>query len=167
MAALANVFFRDIFCHVIPGASVLPTATGYATGTASGVAIQLGGLAPIGKLLARLNFAAGSVSGVVAMWFATATASSGAFTSIAATLVSIATTLSLSTQYYLGIDTRNEAFCNLASATSGAPTWCQVVMSVSGSAIGGAMEVLGWECGSEPASTFDSAAAVVKYTTFY
>jgi hypothetical protein len=150
MPALANVYFKDLFTEIDPG--LLPSAISV-TGTLSGSAIQIGGLSPWGKLLFDLTFAAGSISGSVAMWLATASASGGAFASLSATLLSIATTLSLSEQYNLKLDTRGEFFCNLGT-TSVAPTWVQVVISITGSTVVAAMKCLGWEAGADPASSF-------------
>ncbi len=162
---LANYFFGDLFTDIDSG--IVPASTGIATGTTSGSAIQLGGAPGFEKWRFDLMFAAGSVAGSISMWLATATASSGAFTSISATLVSIITTLSLSCNYRLRIDSRDVAFANLSS-TSAAPSWVQVVVSVTGSAIAGAMQILGWEAKQDVASVFQTPALPkVAVTTFY
>jgi hypothetical protein len=160
MSALANVFFKDLFTEIDPG--LLPQSL--AIGTTSGSAIQLGGVVPFDKLLFDLVFGAGSVAGSVSMYLETATASGATFTSISQTLVSTVTTLSLSAQYDLKIDTRLIAFCNLATA----PLWVHVVVIVTGAAIPMAMKVLGWEAGFDPVNVMiTSTKPVTGYTAFY
>lgn len=162
---LANYFFSDLFTDIDSG--IVPASTGIATGTTSGSAIQLGGPPGFEKWLFEILFAAGSISGSVKMWLETATASAGAFTSLSATLVSIVTTLSLSANYRLRIDSRDVAFANLSS-TSPAPRWVHVVVSVTGAAIPAAMHVLGWEAKQDVANVFNPPALpLVAQTTFY
>jgi hypothetical protein len=163
---LANVFFRDIFAHEAGG--ILPQAV--ATGTTSGTAVQLGGLGPLGKQLIRFITTNASAAASISMYLETATASAGAYTSISQTLVSAALVASSTSalQVTLVLDTRNEAFANLATA-SGAPKWFHVVLVISGAALTGALDVLGWEAGNDPAKNYDAASTAVQLaeTDFY
>jgi hypothetical protein len=160
---LQNYFFSDLFTDVDSG---ILTQT-LATGSTSGSAIQIGGKAGFEKLLFEMLFAAGSAAGSVSMWLATASASSGTFGSLSQTLVSIITTLSLSANYRLRIDTRDVAFANLSSVAA-APTFVQVVVAVTGAAIPMAMHVLGWESKVDPNNVFITRTIpVVAQTTFY
>ncbi len=163
---LANVFFRDVFATLDGG--FLPGSI--AAATASGNAIQLGGSAPLGKLLFRLITTNASAATSVTMYLATATASGGSYTSISQTGVS-ATQVASSTstiKTYLEIDTRNEAFANLATGSL-APAWVKPVIVVVGAAVTGALDVLGWEAGNDPAKQWDAAstAVAVAETDFY
>jgi hypothetical protein len=160
---LANFYFSDLFTEVDPG--FLPQTL--ATGTTSGSAIQLGGSLGYEKLLFNMIFAAGSVANSVSMYLATATVASGTFTSLSQTLVSMVTTLSLSAQYDLKIDTRDVAFANLSS-TSAVPSWVKVVVSLAGSTVPMAMKVLGWEAKQDVVSVFQpQTKPVTAYTPFY
>lgn len=170
---LANVFFRDVFCHINGG--IAPQQL--AAGTTSGAKIQLGGSAPIGKLLFRALFSmtasTSAGSGAASLYLATATASGGSFTSISATLASVAyASVSASSLapyanlQVLEVDTRNEAFANLATG-SAAPTWVQPVVVISGATVGFALDVLGWEVGNDPAKNWDVGAITVTETDFY
>ena len=155
---LANVFFRDIFA--VENGGFLAGSIG--TGTASGTAVKLGGSGPLGKMAFLLATTNASAAASVTMYLATATASNGTFTSISQTLVSTAmvasSTSTLAT--YLLIDTRNEAFANLATG-SAAPTWVQPVVVVAGVAVTGALLTLGWESGSDPAKNYDAASTAI------
>lgn len=161
---LANVFFRNVFAQINGG--ILPQTL--ATGTTSGSAIQLGGSGPLGKLLFRAQAimlaSATSNSGAMSMYLATATASGGTFTSISQTLVSVSISNSASI-YELIIDTRNEAFVNLATGSL-APTWVKPVIALATAAIPFALDVLGWEAGNDPASAFD-VGVISTETDFY
>lgn len=160
---LANVLFRDIFAHLDVG--ILPVLTGFATGTVSGSAVQLGGTAPFGKMVARFIVTSGSAAASLSAYLATATASNGTFTSVSQTLVSAK--VSLASQYWLVLDTRMEAFANLNTNAQ----WIKVVYSLTGAPLPGALDVLGWESGNDPASNFDAsvgvAAVIVAETDFY
>lgn len=164
MPGLANVFFRNIFATLDGG--VLPGTL--ASGTTSGSPIQLGGVGGLGKMLFLLNLTQGSVAASASMYLATATASGGTFTSISQTLVS--TTLVASstsaTLNMLDIDTRNEAFANLATG-SAAPTWVKPVIAIAGATLGVGLTVLGWEAGNDPASNYDGSTVTIKETDFY
>lgn len=165
MSALANLFFRDIFGMVASG--VLPQAV--ATGTTSGAAINLGGSADFGKLAFLFATTNASAATSVTMYLATATASGGSFTSLSATVASTTQVASSTstTQQILLIDTRDEAFCNLGSATSGyGPLWVKPVLVVAGAAVSGALLCLGWEAGAEPAKNNDVSVNVTE-TDFY
>jgi hypothetical protein len=162
---LANFFFSDLFTDVDSG--IVPATTGIAVGTTSGSAIAIGGAAGFQKLLFEALFAAGSAAGSVSMFLATASVASGTFASISQTLVSIVTTLSLSANYRLRIDTRDVAFANLSSVAA-APTFVQVVVAVAGAAIPGAMHVLGWQARQDVSSVFQPRTIpVTAQTTFY
>ena len=173
MAGLANMFFRDIAAHYNGG--IAPQVL--ATGTTSGAAIALGGTSPIGKLLFRALFSMTASttagSGAMSFYLATATASGGTFTSLSQTLASLAfasvsaSTLSpFANLNVLEIDTRDEAFCNLGTG-SAAPTWVQAVVALSGNAVGFALDVLGWQAGTEPAKLYDATKITVVETDFY
>jgi hypothetical protein len=162
---LANYFFSDLFTDIDSG--IVFPETGLATGTTSGSAIALTGSQGFEKWLFEVIFAAGSVANTVSMWLATATASGGVFTSLSASLVSILTTLSLSANYRLRIDSRDVWFSTLSS-TSAAPTWVQVVVSVTGSTISGAMHILGWEAKVDPSNVFAvPTLPITKQVTLY
>lgn len=168
MPGLANVFFRDIFSHQFGG--ILPQTLASAT-TTSGSAIQLGGVGGMGKLLFRLITTNATAAFTASMYLSTATASNGSLTSISATLVSLAFVASSTSALlqYLEIDTRNEAFANLATG-SAAPSWVVpvVVLAGSGTPIV-ALDVLGWEYGNDPAKNYDAGSTlfVCKETDFY
>ena|ERR1700744_4262763 len=167
MSALANVFFSDLFTEISPGSAMGPGLVGSATGTTSTAAIQLGGPVPFSKWLFDLSFLAGSASGSVSMFLATASASGGTFTSISQTMVSMVTTLSLSTIYDLKIDSRDVAFAVLGTGSI-APTWVKAVVAVSGAAINGALKILGWEATADPNSAFTTSTnPLVAQVTFY
>jgi hypothetical protein len=166
MAALANLYFKDLFTEISPGSAMGPALVGSATGTQSSSPIALTGSGAFMKLLFDLSFLAGTASGTVNMYLATATASNGTFTSLSQTLVSIITTLSLSALYNLKIDSRDVAFANLGTG-SAAPSWVKVVVSVTGAAIDGALKVLGWEAPADPALSFITESPVTGYTAFY
>jgi hypothetical protein len=166
MPALANLFFKDLFTEISPGAAMGPALVGSATGTQSSSPIVLTGSTAFMKLLFDLSFMAGSVAGSISMYLATATASGGAFTSLSATLVSMVTTLSLSALYNLKIDSRDVAFANLGTGTA-APAWVKVVVSVTGSAINGALKVLGWEAPVDPANVWVTESPITAYAAFY
>jgi hypothetical protein len=167
MPALANLYFKDLFTEISPGSAMGPALVGSATGTQSSSPIALTGSAAFMKLLFDLSFLAGSIAGSISMYLATATASGGSYTSVSATLVSMVTTLSLSALYNLKIDSRDVAFANLGTGTA-APAWCKVVVVVTGSAIDGALKVLGWEAPADPANIFQAQASpLTAYTAFY
>jgi hypothetical protein len=154
MPGLANIFFSDLFAKLDGG--IPATLTGITTGTTSGSPIQLGGLSPLGKLMFRfLVGGSGSAAATASMWLATATASAGTYTSISGTLTSIA--ISLASKYYLDIDTRLQAFCNLGTA----PTWVKAIVAIAGAPLPGALDVLGWESGNDPPATYNSPDVIV------
>lgn len=154
---LANQFFRDIFAHVDGGVH----AQTLAAGTTSGSAITL--TSTWNKLVFRLLYAKGTANAGISMYLQTATASNGTFTSISQTLVSAS--VSLASAGVLEIDTRGEAYANLAGTT--APTWVQPVVVVATTATPVALDVLGWECDYEPAKKSDGAGVVIAETDFY
>jgi hypothetical protein len=162
---LPNVKFRDIFATLNGG--ILPQTL--ATGTTSGSAIQLGGPGPLGKIafraLASMLASATSNSGVMSLYLATATASGGTFTSISQTLVSASISVSGS-MFQLITDTRNEAFCNLATGSL-APTWVKPVIALGTAAMPVFLDVLGWSAGDDPADNYDSATINTTETLFY
>lgn len=160
---LANYFFSDFFTEVDPG--ILPQSL--AAGTASGSAIPIGGSAGFQKLLFNALFAAGTATTSVIMYLATATASGASFTSLSQTIVQIVTTLSLSCQYDLKIDTRDVAFANL-SITAACPTFVKVIVAVTGATIPIAMKCLGWEARQDPNLVLNARTVpVVTQTIFY
>jgi hypothetical protein len=154
---LANVLFRNEFAQLDGGISPQTLATG----TTSGSALQLGGLAPLGKMLFRVLAASGSAAASMSMFLMTATASNATFASLSATLTSVV--ISAASQYRLVLDTRNEAFANLATNA----LWVKVVLVLTGAAVPMALDVLGWESGSDAASAFDSATVVTSEVDFY
>jgi hypothetical protein len=154
---LANVVFRNEFGQLDPGIE----AQTLATGTTSGSALQLGGLAPFGKMLFRVLAASGSAAASLSAYLMTATASNGTFASLSATLTSIV--ISAASAYRLVLDTRNEAFANLATNA----LWVKVVLVLTGAPVPLAVDVLGWESGTDPASAYDGATVVTSETDFY
>ena len=165
MPGLANVFMSDIACQINGG--VNPQAL--ASGTTSGNAIQLGGLSPFGKLLFKAVFSmtASSASGTISMYLGTATASNGTFTSISQTLTSMAFTSASSTkQLVLQLDTRNEAFANLATG-SAAPAWVQPVIVLATSTVNLYLDVLGWCGGVDPEKNFLGTNVAISEVDFY
>jgi hypothetical protein len=162
---LANVFFRNEFSQINGG--IKPQTL--ATGTTSGNAIQLGGVAPIGKLLfmaqASMLASATSNSGAMSMWLATCTASGGTFVSISQTQVSTSigsASTNSGSQFTLMIDTRNEAFCNLGTNA----LWVMPVVALATAAVPFALTVLGWQAGTDPASNYD-VGVITAETDFY
>lgn len=165
MPGLANVFFSDIFATLNGG--IQPQAL--AAGTASGTAQQLGGVSPLGKLLFRgvFSMTASNASGTATMYLQTATASSGGFTSLSATVTSVAFGSATSgNQFELRLDTRNEAFANLATG-SGAPAWVQPVVVIATNTVGFYLDVLGWEGGNDPEKNYNATTVKVTETDFY
>lgn len=153
----ANLFFRDIFAHIDGGVH----AQTLAAGTTSGSAIPLN--STWNKLVFRLLYTKGTANAGLSMYLQTATASNGTFTSISQTLTSIS--VSVTSAGVLEIDTRGEAFANLAGTT--APTWVQPVVVVATTATPLALDVLGWSNDYEPAKKYDGAGIVVTETDFY
>lgn len=153
----ANVLFRDIFSHIDGGIH----AQTLAAGTTSGSAIPLN--STWGKLLFRLLAAKGTANATLSMYLQTATASGGAFASLSQTLVSAS--ISTTGAQVLEIDTRGEAFANLAGAT--APTWVQPVVVVVTTSTPLALDVLGWSNDFEPARKYDGAGVTVTEVDFY
>lgn len=161
---LANLNTRDFLAQVDGG---IPPGTSLAVGSTSGKAFPLGGPGPIRKYAAWLQAVMGTASGVLTALFYTATASNGTFAqasgmvnalgsaTLAAISKSVAVTVgSSASRYNLDLETRGEAL----GANGG--TWGQVVAVVSGAAMQGCLTILGYNCGSEPASGLDSASIV-------
>lgn len=164
MPGLANVFFRDIFAQFNGGINSLVQV-----GSVSGNILTLGGAAPIGKLLFRAigststsaNFSSGS--GTLGLYLATGSVTT-TMTAISTTLASVSVSGSASTNCgaVVTLDTRNEYFANAGASTSGfGPLYVQPCVVVAGAALQVCLDVLGWECGNDPAKNYDSA----KYQT--
>ena len=92
------------------------------------------------------------------MYLETATASGGTYTSLSQTLVSAS--ISLASQYYLEIDTRDEFFCNLGTGSS-APLWVHAVVALATTATPVVLDVLGWMAGVDPASLDDATVGII------
>lgn len=144
----AAMKFRDADCFLDNG--IVPGVA--STGTASGSAMQLGGTAPIKRMVHILEAASGTAStSVIKMYLATSTASNGTFTSISKAAPSYSVTGG--GKWYLVIDTRNEWFSDQATSA----LWVKVVTVVTTLALPIAVTTLGYCSGSEPASNFDSS----------
>lgn len=166
MPGLANVHFSDIFATL--NAGVPPQAL--ASGTTSGNAVQLGGVSPLGKLLFRgiFSMTASNASGTATMFLQTAVASSGAWTSLSATVTSVAFgSANSANQFELRLDTRNEAFANIAATGSTAPLWVMPVVVTATSTVGFYLDVLGWEGGNDPESNYNGSTVSVTEVDFY
>lgn len=153
---LPNVTFRNIFAHIDGG--IHPQSM--AAGTTSGSPIALGGAFGFEKLLFRLLLTKGTANAAVSMFLQTATGSNGTFASLSQTLVTAS--ISLASLYSLVIDTRDEAFCNLATGA----TWVQAVVALATTTTPLALDVLGWAADADPASTGDTAT-IVSEVDFY
>jgi len=149
-------------------------------GTFSGSVFSLGGVAPIGKLLFRLlgtqtasATSAHPTAATVTMKLYTGTASSAMASFTAGVVSSVLATNSLAMSvapgFVLEFDTRNEYFGNLATAsTVGEVVWVQAVAIVGATnGIIAALDVLGWECGNDPASNYDTSGYTVVETDLY
>lgn len=148
----ANLLFSDFTVPI--NAGVAPGSV--ATGTTSGNAIQLGGPGPIGKLLFRALCTGGSASANVKMVIYSATASNGTFASIPSASQSMLVAASSTSNILnvLQIDTRNEAFADLANNIA----WVQPVLVITGTATLTFLDCIGWESGIQPARRLESLA---------
>ena len=154
---LANLKFGDFMTRLYGG--ILPQTM--AAGTTSGSAIALGGSANVRKMAFRVLAAKGTANSTVTLQLATATASNGTFASLSAAVASVS--ISAASLYELILDTRDEWFCDLGTTT----TWVQPQIVVATTATPLALDVLGYNVGSEPASNGNAAAIVVTETDLF
>lgn len=156
---LPNLFFRDIFAHINGGIGpqVLASAT-----TTSGNVITLSGRGALGKFVFRLLCSASTTASSVSVTLALFTGTvSSAMASFAAGIVSSVMPASSTTgMFVLELDTRNEYFCNLGSAATGAILYVQPVVTVgTTTGVAAALDVLGWQAGNDPARNYDTTGA--------
>lgn len=159
MPGLANVFFRDVFATLNGG--IKPQVLASAT-TTSGNVLTLGGSGPIGKMLFRLLCSASTTASSVSvtMQLFTGTVSSAMASFAAGVVSSVMPASSTTGMFVLELDTRNEYFANLGSAQAGAILYVQPVVIVgTTTGVAAALDVLGWEVGSDPAKNYDSSGA--------
>jgi len=163
---LANVFFRDVFATLNGG--IKPQVLASAT-TTSGNVLALGGVAPIGKMLFRLLCSASTTASSVSvqMLLYTGTVSSTMASFAAGIVSSVLPASSTTGMFVLELDTRNEYFCNLnASVSGGGVAYVQPVVIVgTTTGVAAALDVLGWETGTDPAKNYDATGAVTVAVT--
>jgi hypothetical protein len=153
----ANLLFGDIIARLDGG--IKPQSL--ATGTTSGSAIPL--IDSFRNLIFRAICQQGTASAILTMYLQTATASSAAFTSISTTVKSIAVaSTSLVSAFEAFIDTSDVAFADLGTG----PLWVQPVITLSGAATAVALDVLGYNCKSEPAYNFNGSTTSVSGVVF-
>lgn len=149
----ANVVFSDFTVPI--NAGVKPQSL--ATGTTSGNAIALGGPGPLHKLLFRCMAIIGSASANVTLTLYSATASNGTFASIPSASTSVQVSAASTVLYDLRLDTRNEAFADLANNIA----WVQPVLVVTNAATSIFLDCIGWESGIQPARRLEAVAPLL------